>query len=65
MNYLPAWVYCIPDKRSPNYITYLVNDAAKDGVPTHVIARLIYQYYHEFGDTKSEDNSNHEDSNES
>lgn len=44
MNYIPVWVFCIPDKESPDYYSYLMNDAIKDGVPEHVRINLISQY---------------------
>lgn len=42
MNYLPAWVFCIPDKDDPNYEKYLrEGQAVRDGVPEYTINHLI------------------------
>lgn len=45
MNYVPAWILCIPERDDPNYLDYLINQAYKDGVPKHVIANLIKKYH--------------------
>lgn len=45
MNYVPAWVFCIPDRSDEGYLEYLKTEAERDGVPKSVIENLLNQYY--------------------
>lgn len=42
--YVPAWVFCVPDKDDPNFGEYLLNQASKDGMPEHVRQSLLKFY---------------------
>lgn len=48
----PSWVLMIPDRTDKDYFDYLLNQAPKDGMPSHVRKHLIIKYVlDEYDDT--------------